>query len=55
MGLIRAGVTREARQHSSFIIPLTTQDRAQQKYESINNDKIDDKEENDKIDIFKIG
>ena len=23
-------------------------------YESINNDKIDDKEENSKIDIFKI-
>ena len=33
---------------------ITTQERAQQLYESINNDKIDDKEENSKIDIFKI-
>ena len=28
------------------LIPNSTQERAQQKYRSINNDKIDDKEEN---------
>ena len=33
---------------------LTTQERAQQSYRSINNDKIVDKEEDSKIDIVKI-
>ena len=38
----------------SLIQALTTQERAQQQYGSIDNDKIDDKEENNKTDIFKI-
>ena len=33
---------------------LTTQERAQEQYGTIDNDKIDDKEENSKTDIFKI-